>query len=494
MKKAYKILAATVFSLVLLPSALSAQEFQTGYFLGGYNYAYRMNPSIQNERNFFATGIGDVGLNLNSNIGISSLLYPSENGGPLKTIFHPDITKEQMLSGLSPTGINNIGLEADVNLLALGWWAKKSYYTFEVGVRSNNRVNLPNELFSFLKEASPGTYDLSSTGFSSRSYAQASLGMSRNISKKLTVGLRLKALVGLESLNLGFEKLDLTVGSDRWNISSTGELSGSIGVASFETDEQGVVKGLTVDFSNISTDSFAGFGGAVDLGVTFHVLDWITLSAAVTDLGFVKWQNNLYAKTGSVDYTYSGVTFDLSDDSGDAFDKEIEKATEALQNIYKVYDHSTQAEAEFERMPFMVNVGAEVRLPVYKRLSAGVLYSLRNGAGFDWNEGRVSVNWSPLNFISLSGSTGMSNFGQSWGGAFSFHPGLLSLYFGFDALSNDVVPIPYLPEKIGMDPSKFSIIPKGELDFNLYFGLQLSIGRKRLDYARKMKETIVVVE
>ena len=65
-------------------SDLCAQDFETGYFLGGNPYAFRLNPAFQSERGIFSIGLGQTGVGTWSNLGLSTLLYPSADGrGPL---------------------------------------------------------------------------------------------------------------------------------------------------------------------------------------------------------------------------------------------------------------------------------------------------------------------------------------------------------------------------------------------------------------------------
>ena len=62
-------------SIILLSVAYaSAQDFRTGYFLGGYQYAYRMNPDFASEHNFFSIGLGQFGANIQSDFGFSDFV------------------------------------------------------------------------------------------------------------------------------------------------------------------------------------------------------------------------------------------------------------------------------------------------------------------------------------------------------------------------------------------------------------------------------------
>ena len=59
-----KHLYITLFAALLLcfQNGLSAQDLETGYFLGGNPYAFRLNPAFQSERSIFTIGLGQTAL------------------------------------------------------------------------------------------------------------------------------------------------------------------------------------------------------------------------------------------------------------------------------------------------------------------------------------------------------------------------------------------------------------------------------------------------
>ena len=82
-----------LFTLLALlgMSQAAAQEYETGYFLGGNPYAFRLNPAFQSERNLVSVVTGQTGLGTWSNLGVSTLLYP---GNDLP--YDPDIGRERV--------------------------------------------------------------------------------------------------------------------------------------------------------------------------------------------------------------------------------------------------------------------------------------------------------------------------------------------------------------------------------------------------------------
>ena len=89
MKKRFILVAVLLLSL---RPALSAQDLETGYFLGGNPYAFRMNPAFQSERNIFSLALGQTGLGTWSNLGFSTLFYPDASDGRLYTFLNDRVS------------------------------------------------------------------------------------------------------------------------------------------------------------------------------------------------------------------------------------------------------------------------------------------------------------------------------------------------------------------------------------------------------------------
>ena len=60
-----------------------------------------------------------------------------------------------------------------------------------------------------------------------------------------------------------------------------------------------------IDEIDFGSFGFAGYGGAIDLGVSYKLLDKLTLSASVLDLGFIKWsKSNTSIARANTEQTY----------------------------------------------------------------------------------------------------------------------------------------------------------------------------------------------
>ncbi|MBR4757164.1 MAG: hypothetical protein IK076_09500, partial [Bacteroidales bacterium] len=142
-------LATIMVGGVLLSLTAMGQDFQGGYFLGGYNAAFRMNPAIQNERSIFALGLGNIGVGANSNqVGPDTFLY--DVNGELLSAFDRKISADTFLGKLSRDK-NKAGVNMNLDVLTLGFWSGRNYWTVDVRARAGLQACVPYDFFSLLK-------------------------------------------------------------------------------------------------------------------------------------------------------------------------------------------------------------------------------------------------------------------------------------------------------------------------------------------------------
>ena len=162
----------------------------------------------------------------------------------------------------------------------------------------------------------------------------------------------------------------------------------------------------------------------------------------------------------------------------------MDEARSVLSGIFRFKDRSG-AGGQFEMLPFRVNLGAEFRMPFYERLSVGLLYQGRGGATFSRHAGRLSLNWNPLNFLSLSTGTTLSKMGQNVGFALNLHPGGLNLLLGCDYIPFRTVSIAPLAKDWPAQYRSLAVLPRDQMKLNLYIGLNFALGRSRLNFKRE---------
>ena len=467
-------------ALLAIASPLArSQELETGYFLGGNPYAFRMNPAFQSERSIFSIALGQTGLQARSNLGISSLFYP--DGGNLYFFMNDRVDASEFLQKIGKN--NHLDLDAQVNLLTVGFWADRRFFTIDFNVRSLNAVSAPYDLFSFWKEGnqSQNSFDFSGTGFRSKSFVEAAFGWSKNYDNVFNLGFRVKALVGIEEVEVLAEKMTLSMTSNRWEVQARSLLNASSPSLAYTRN------GDELDIESIHLDGDhygpAGYGAAVDLGASWNVLPFLTLSASVLDLGPMRWNREI--KGVSPDTAYAWAPSEQGDGGDDSWESEIDEATSVLSGIFRFKDQSGTG-AGWEMLPFRVNLGAEFRVPFYERLSVGLLCQGRGGTSFTRGTGRLSLNWNPVDILSMSAGTTLSKVGESLGFALNLHPAGVNLLVGCDYFPFHCVNIAPLVDDLPAQLRSWAILPRDRMNLNLYVGLNLAFGRSRLNFKREI--------
>lgn len=498
----HSILTAA-FALAVTGSALAqTQSSRSAYFLEGSTYRHELNPAFIGERGYFSfPALGNLDFGVQSTAGIGSFLYKLPDGR-LTTFMHESVSGQEFVDGLP----NRFKLGADVNenIFSLGFHAWGGFNTLGISIKSDTRVNVPSELFKFMKlgmaSETGSQYIVNGLNMMSTNYAEIAFGHARTINNHLTVGAKLKALVGLAKANVRIDKLTITASQDAWTITPQGaelyaSAKGLIVPTKGETgnyqkddyildangnrtdqlktgtDQQIDYDGVDFDDKNIGP---TGFGLALDLGAVYKLGDW-QFSAAVLDLGFIGWKNTVKG-TMSNDFEFSGFeNIAVKDTEGNA--NSLENQSDALLDDLKDMAKFTKEADGMKRTTALaatLNFGAQYTLPAYDRLNFGLLSTTRLQGKHTWTEARLSANVSPLSGFEASVNYALSNFGSAAGLMLNFHPRGFNFFVAAD------VPLGKL------EPAYCAPIGRAALNVNL--GINFTFGSK---YKRQYKVTNV---
>ena len=157
-----------------------------------------------------------------------------------------------------------------------------------------------------------------------QAYTEVGLGLSRQINSRLSVGGKVKVLLGIGNMDLKFNKVTMSadIPSDarlaqlqdpaylaaNYNttnkaqelLNEINKYHASLGIsATLESSFKGLelVNGEEPDKKYIDDIDFdagkigiAGYGFGIDLGASYKILDNLTVSASILDLGFISWK------------------------------------------------------------------------------------------------------------------------------------------------------------------------------------------------------------
>lgn len=422
------IILGTVCAAVSMPAM--AQNTRSGYFLEDYTYRFELNTAYGNSHNFIAVPVlGNVNMAMNGTLGVSDVLY--NVNGRTTTFLNPEISASEALGNIGSHP--RIGADIKMTLLAAGFKAWGGYNTVSVNARTSMDIQLPKSVFSLLKEGVANkTYDIADLGAFANVYAEIALGHSRKINDKWRVGATLKFLVGGGYLDATLNKAQLSLGENDWSIVANGDIEANIKGLKYKTKENDRTHHRYVNGADIDGLGINGFGVAVDLGATYKpARDW-TVSAAILDLGFISWNNNMLASTnGDKCFNTDRYTFNADDTQDNSFSKEWDKIRDDISSIYELEDMGDTG-GKTRMLGATMNIGVEYTLPVYRKLTFGLLNTTRIQGRYSWTDFRLSANVSPVKCFNAGVNMTAGTYGIGFGWLLNLHAKRFNFFLGMD--------------------------------------------------------------
>ena len=297
----------------------NAQFLRTSYFMEGTHYRQQLNPALIPTQGYFNIPVlGSV----NATVGSTSLGYQDI----IDIIDDSDnfYSNPDFLSRLKDK--NNLNVNVSTEILSAGWYKGKNFWSFNVGVRADIGASLTRSMFTFLNEMDAlednwrnSNYDISGQKLDINAYGEVGLGYARQINNRLTVGGKVKVLLGIGNMNLkinnvmmnanlpsdarinqlqdqnylsgldaaGITRLKSEIESYHANLNVDAHLESSFkGLELVQEDGQDYISDFDFDSGKLG---IAGYGFGIDLGASYKIMDNLTVSASVLDLGFISW-------------------------------------------------------------------------------------------------------------------------------------------------------------------------------------------------------------
>lgn len=286
-------------ALLLLSSASAhAQFLRSSYFMEGTHYRMQLNPALAPGRGYInIPAIGSLNATVNSSsLGYQDIIDNSEDAD--------FFTSQNFINRLDNMNHLNVNLSTDI--ISAGWYKGRNFWSFNIGLRNDIGASIPRSMFEFLDKTNNVdkmnlaklNEEVTNQSLRINSYAEVGLGFSRNITDRLTVGGRLKALLGIANTKLNIDRISVASNITGWdgkpeslnyeqaqnlrgradiNVEATLESSSKLLELQQSTNEAGRSYIDKLDFGSFG---FSGFGGAIDLGASFKLTKRLTLSAS----------------------------------------------------------------------------------------------------------------------------------------------------------------------------------------------------------------------
>lgn len=412
--------------VIAMTSLAAAAQSRSAYFLDNYVYSYQHNPAMAREGakgEVAFPGLGNLNLGLRSNVGLRDFIFKTSDGG-LTSFMDPSVSASKFMSGIHDH--NRIGLELREQVLGFGFSGMGGYNHVSINAVADVQARIPGSLFSFLKEGiSNKTYDIGRVDLNARAYAEIALNHSHSLDKYvpgLRVGGTLKFLLGLGNVDLNMDRADLILGQDAWKAVTSGTAYLNVGGMRAKTNKHGEFDGIDMDSYKLS-----GFGMAIDLGATYRLnQDW-DFALAFNDIGFINWNTNIQLGTFG-EHTFSTADYLIDPDN---FEDSFEGMTNALEDLYQLEVKDSEG-SRCRAIAGTMKASARYTLPMYRRLTFGLLNTTHMQSRYAWTEFRLSANVTPVDWLGLSCSYGLGTFGSSFGWMLNIAPKGFNFFVGMD--------------------------------------------------------------
>lgn len=474
--------------LLACTSLVSAQQVNTLYFLENAPMRHTINPAFQPVSNFYLTlpVVGYTSLWVGTNgWNMSDFIFKDKQGNTI-TPLHPNAPANWLEHQPKKFAFD---MDLHTNILGFGFRIKEnSYLHINVSERISAGVNFSSSIFGINHISDGVVLDSVALGVNALAYTEFALGFSHNITRKWTVGGKIKVLVGQADAAVNFDNLAFTTSLDSLRMTGNGtmRMAAPLNWSTFPTTQEELADYDVAElFSNYNGDIMhqvkeaikpAGMGVAFDLGVTYKPINNLQITAAVTDLGFIRW--NHYAKaTADVDATFKGIDLDYSEyGSINHFDDD--KLVDDVTNELEGYLDEIKVNDIEKGFPYInmltanLNVGIDANF-WKNRVGVGVYSHTRFFNSYITEEVTFGAALRPVNWFNLAASYSFLNgHWSNIGAALSIAP--------YDGLMLTVA-TDYIPTSYAKASAEKISLPYKTSGVNVMFGLAIVAGTNKKD-------------
>ena len=469
--------------LILTAFCISAksQNSQVLYYMN-LPQAHLLNPAIRPSNKVYIGLPVISGVNLNINNNILNFKDIFIEGQPVDSIafISEKFDADRFLSEKSD--YNFLKPEALVQVFGLGFSPRKDLYVFaDYNMRMESSFLFPKDLFrmAFYEHESlaGNSYDLSTLKAGIMAYNEIGLGVSKNFTDKLHIGFKAKMLLGIYSARITTNEFEASIENDysqTWNADLRMDISAPVKI---EWDEENnpsdlivydarfeSVKGVVKEVLNTRN---IGFG--VDFGAVYNISDRLSVSAAVTDLGFINWKKDISSVTGVSQFEFTGENI-----------QDVYEGSADFNDIVAAYVDSLKSSIVFTEtnQPFSTKlsygISAGVNYNLTKSFSLGMLSYNRFLDSRYQQALTLSANLNLRNLFSASLAYTTANYRRdNLGFGIAFKPGWFQIYAMADR-------IPLAWKKVQTEEGRNIPIPEFWNTAHLRLGMNLCFGNRTI--------------
>ena len=458
-----------------------------------------LNPAIRPSDKFYIGLPVVTGINTEFGNNFFKISDIAPSGTIIDSSFIKKLDPETLANRLKDK--NSIATDASIQLLGLGMSFGKDLYVFiDVVDRINSKGVFPRDLLALYMTGSADfigkTLDLSGLNIKAQYYREYGLGFSKNITKKLRIGAKVKLLSGIASSSLDNRSFAIKVNTDSTltvtpdsylNISGKETLNRVFTnnkiLGGSDSTATGDFKGFIFDYLKMP---LSNFGLGLDIGAVYNLNKYLSFSASVTDIGYISWKHDLKSYYSNKPYNMKGYSIDYLVNHPDfSIENFIDSLTKVIEGNYR----DTVPKTFKTYLPMGVSAGVSINpLPF---LSLGVLSNTKFFGGTVREAVTLSANAYVGRIVTASLSYTMANYTYN------------NLGFGLGFKTGSIFQFYVIADKIPLDWGKVYVkkdngdlspgipIPQKMNLFNLSFGMNIVFGKP---ITKKTDRPMIVVQ
>ena len=408
-----------VSGLFYLSSPVHGQVGSTLYHMYGVPQANHLNPAFQPQCK------GHLGLPmlspLNLNIDLIGFSYGdiftyNDSLDQMITFMHPKGDKDAFIANLKD--LNMIDAELRIDPVSIGWRRDKFYFTLDWTIRAEQDFRFTRDFVEFAlnQVRNQQWFSFGGMGVDVSAFHEIALGFSYQYEDNLSIGARGKLLLGLADMSAKSTDITLKTDEFEWEVNASNIVRATVPYLDVPVDENGkpIMDSIDVAFPDYPTPGdlirenlgvimgARNPGFAVDFGFMYRPVDFLSVSASVNDLGFIRWRRESYTIEQSGRFTFEGVEVDPSEllFGGDESDNGSDVGEDLFDSISDQFDATVTKGPYTSMMTGKGYFGVAyeplewVRLGIVDRIK---IYDLRM-----YNQFTFSANIQPIRMFSLS--------------------------------------------------------------------------------------------
>ena len=207
-------LSLVLLFLVSIPGY--AQFLRTSYFMEGSHYRQQLNPALTPDRGYInIPAIGSLNASVNSSSlsfqDVMDIIENSEDGNYFMS--------NDFINRLDAT--NNLNVNLNTDIISAGWYKGKNFWSINIGVRNDIGASIPKSMFQFMRNMDGLNIDdwsrlahineqVGAQSLEINSYIETGVGYARDINDRLTVGGKVKVLLGVGNLKMNINNISVS--------------------------------------------------------------------------------------------------------------------------------------------------------------------------------------------------------------------------------------------------------------------------------------------